>query len=75
VNAAKFFSMAASRLRGAVYLVLVPNMKATRPRWRPARRDVAVFAAASQAFSQRNINSVATRAPVEQLHGMGTFGV
>ena len=60
---------AASRRPGVSYPVLVPNMKGFEAALAAGAQEVAVFAAASEAFSQKNINcsiaeSLARFAPV-----------
>ncbi len=47
---------AVQRLPGVAYPVLVPNMKGFEAALDAGAKEVAVFAAASEAFSQRNIN-------------------
>ncbi len=44
-------------VRGVTYPVLVPNMKGMEAAIEAGAREVAVFAAASESFSQKNINT------------------
>lgn len=58
-----------ARKPGVEYPVLVPNMKGFEAAQRAGAREIAVFGAASEAFTQRNINcsiaeSIARFAPV-----------
>ena len=60
-----------ARKPGVEYPVLVPNMKGFEAAQRAGAREIAVFSAASEAFTQRNINcsiaeSIARFAPVAQ---------
>ncbi len=60
-----------ARKPGVEYPVLVPNMKGFEAAQRAGAREIAVFSAASEAFTQRNINcsiaeSIARFAPVAE---------
>ncbi len=60
-----------ARKPGVEYPVLVPNMKGFEAAQRAGAREIAVFGAASEAFTQRNINcsiaeSIARFAPVAE---------
>jgi isopropylmalate/homocitrate/citramalate synthase len=60
-----------ARKPGVEYPVLVPNMKGFEAARRAGAREIAVFGAASEAFTQRNINcsiaeSIARFAPVAE---------
>jgi len=60
-----------ARKPGIEYPVLVPNMKGFEAAQRAGAREIAVFSAASEAFTQRNINcsiaeSIARFAPVAE---------
>ncbi len=60
-----------ARRPGVSYPVLVPNMKGFEAARRAGAREIAVFGAASEAFTQRNINcsiseSIARFAPVAE---------
>ncbi len=71
-----------ARQPGVSYPVLVPNMKGFEAAQRAGAQEVAVFGAASEAFTQRNINcsiaeSIARFAPVTeaaQAAGMAVRG-
>ena len=71
-----------TRQPGVSYPVLVPNMKGFEAAQRAGAQEVAVFGAASEAFTQRNINcsiaeSIARFAPVTeaaQAAGMAVRG-
>ncbi|HEX2582184.1 MAG TPA: hydroxymethylglutaryl-CoA lyase [Dongiaceae bacterium] len=70
------------RRAGVRYPVLVPNLRGMEEALAAGARDIAVFAAASESFSRRNINcsieeSIARFAPVAELasaHGVALRG-
>ena len=67
------------RRRGTVYSVLTPNMKGFEAALAAGADEVVIFGAASEAFSQRNINcsiaeSIARFEPVAQAAGLRLRG-